>query len=70
MHLEVRQSNDVVILDLKGKLTAGFGDQLLREAIECVPETFAYANNHYAGHGPETIRQLAALVSGAAEPAE
>ena len=34
MHLEVRQSNGVVILDLKGKLTAGFGDQLLREAID------------------------------------
>jgi anti-sigma B factor antagonist len=34
MHLEVRQIGDVVILDLKGKLTAGFGDQLLREAID------------------------------------
>jgi len=34
MHLEVRQNQDVVILDLKGKLTAGFGDQLLREAID------------------------------------
>ncbi len=34
MHLEVRQTKNVVILDLKGKLTAGFGDQLLREAID------------------------------------
>ena len=34
MHLEVRQAKDVVILDLKGKLTAGLGDQLLREAID------------------------------------
>jgi len=34
MHLEVRQNGDVVILDLKGKLTAGLGDQLLREAID------------------------------------
>ncbi len=34
MHLEVRQTNNVVILDLKGKLTAGLGDQLLREAID------------------------------------
>ena len=34
MHLEVRQTQDVVILDLKGKLTAGLGDQLLREAID------------------------------------
>jgi anti-anti-sigma factor len=34
MHLEVRKKGDVVILDLKGKLTAGLGDQLLREAID------------------------------------
>jgi len=34
MHLEVRQTDNVVILDLKGKLTAGLGDQLLREAID------------------------------------
>jgi anti-sigma B factor antagonist len=34
MHLEVRKTGDVVILDLKGKLTAGLGDQLLREAID------------------------------------
>ena len=34
MHLEVRQTQGVVILDLKGKLTAGLGDQLLREAID------------------------------------
>jgi anti-sigma B factor antagonist len=34
MHLEVRKTGDVVILDLKGKLTAGLGDQLLRDAID------------------------------------
>jgi anti-anti-sigma factor len=34
MHLEVRQSRDVVILDLKGRLTAGLGDQILRDAID------------------------------------
>ena len=34
MHVEVRQSQDVVILDLKGRLTAGLGDQILREAID------------------------------------
>jgi anti-sigma B factor antagonist len=34
MHLEVRRNGEVVILDLKGKLTAGLGDQLLREAID------------------------------------
>lgn len=34
MHVEVRQASDVVILDLKGRLTAGLGDQILREAID------------------------------------
>ena len=34
MHLEVRQSRDVVILDLRGRLTAGLGDQILRDAID------------------------------------
>jgi len=34
MHVEVRQSREVVILDLKGRLTAGLGDQILRESID------------------------------------
>ena len=34
MHVEVRQIQDVVILDLKGRLTAGLGDQILREAVD------------------------------------
>ena len=34
MHVEVRQSGEVVILDLKGKLTAGLGDQILRDTID------------------------------------
>ena len=34
MHIEVRKSGDVVILDLKGKLTAGLGDQILRESVD------------------------------------
>ena len=34
MHIEVRQASDVMILDLKGRLTAGFGDQILRDAID------------------------------------
>ncbi len=36
---------------------------LVLESLGRVPETFAYANNHYAGHGPATIRELAALVN-------
>jgi anti-sigma B factor antagonist len=34
MHVEVRQSRQVVILDLKGRLTAGLGDQILRDSID------------------------------------
>ena len=34
MHVEIRKAGDVVIVDLKGKLTAGLGDQILRETID------------------------------------
>ena len=34
MHVTVRKSADVVIVDLDGKLTMGLGDQILREAID------------------------------------
>ena len=34
MHVEIRKSADVVILDLKGKLSAGLGDQILRESLD------------------------------------
>ncbi len=34
MHVETRKSGEVVILDLKGRLTAGLGDQILRESID------------------------------------
>jgi anti-anti-sigma factor len=34
MHVEIRQVQDVMILDLKGRLTAGLGDQILREALD------------------------------------
>jgi anti-anti-sigma factor len=34
MHVELRKNNDVVIVDLKGKLTAGLGDQILRDTID------------------------------------
>ena len=36
MHVEIRKSDDVVIVDLKGKLTAGLGDQILRETIDAL----------------------------------
>jgi anti-sigma B factor antagonist len=34
MHVEVRKAGDVVIVDLKGKLTAGLGDQILHDALD------------------------------------
>ena len=34
----------------------------LRPAVARGTETFCYANNHYAGHGPATIRELAVLL--------
>ena len=34
--------------------------KLLHEMLARVPEGMVYANNHYAGHGPATIRDLVA----------
>jgi len=34
MHVDTRKNGEVVILDLKGRLTAGLGDQILRESID------------------------------------
>ncbi len=33
MHVEVRKADDVVIVDLQGKLVAGVGDEILREVV-------------------------------------
>jgi len=33
-HVEVRPAADVVVVDMKGKLTAGLGDQILRDTID------------------------------------
>jgi anti-sigma B factor antagonist len=33
-HVEVRPAGDVVVVDLKGKLTAGLGDQILRDTVD------------------------------------
>ena len=35
---------------------------VMREVLARVPVTYAFANNHFAGHGPQTIRDLAALL--------
>jgi anti-anti-sigma factor len=36
MHVEIRKSGDVVIVDLKGKLATGLGDQILRDTIDAL----------------------------------
>jgi uncharacterized protein YecE (DUF72 family) len=35
---------------------------VIRVLRDRVPETFAFANNHYAGHGPSTVRKLRSLL--------
>lgn len=52
------ESFDRIVLDQGDRLDRW--TELLRKFLERVPEVFAYANNHYAGHGPATIRELAA----------
>lgn len=34
MHVDIRRNGEIVILDLSGKLTAGLGDQILRETLD------------------------------------
>jgi len=51
---------DRVVLDQTASLNR-WADLLQRVAAR-VPRTFVFANNHYAGHGPATIRDLAKLV--------
>jgi uncharacterized protein YecE (DUF72 family) len=47
---------DRVVIDRSERLDRWA--ELLRGVLERVPETYAYANNHYAGHAPQTIRDL------------
>jgi uncharacterized protein YecE (DUF72 family) len=60
------KSFDKVVVDQGARL--GRWAELLKTVGERVTRTYVYANNHYAGHAPETIRQLQALVGGAETP--
>jgi uncharacterized protein YecE (DUF72 family) len=51
---------DRVVLDQSARLDRWA--RLLRGLLESVPEAYVYANNHYAGHGPATIRDLVARI--------
>ncbi len=53
---------DKIVLDQSERLKRWA--ELLGDLRERVPETYVYSNNHYAGHGPATTRELAALVEG------
>ncbi len=58
---------DRIVLDQRPRLERWA--ELLRDLAGDVPETYAFANNHYAGHGPATTEELAALVRGEDPPA-
>ena len=51
---------DSIVIDQSERLA--HWATLLGDLRERVPESYVYANNHYAGHGPATTRELAALV--------
>lgn len=53
---------DALVLD-QGERLERWAD-LLASIAPRTRETFAYANNHYAGHGPATIRDLARRLGG------
>lgn len=52
---------DSIVLDKDRELDS-WAD-LLAPAAAQATEVFAYANNHYAGHGPDTIRDLARRIA-------
>jgi len=54
---------DTVVIDQSASL-ARWAHLLRAQASSA--DGFVYANNHYAGHGPATIRELRRLVAGAA----
>jgi uncharacterized protein YecE (DUF72 family) len=51
---------DKIVVDQSARLERWA--KLLDELVPQVHDTFVYTNNHYAGHGPETIRELARRV--------
>jgi uncharacterized protein YecE (DUF72 family) len=55
---------DHIVLDQTPRLARWA--PLLRALRERVTRVLVYANNHYAGHGPATVRQLRELTEGAA----
>jgi uncharacterized protein YecE (DUF72 family) len=57
---EKTKTFDKIVVDKSASLH--LWANLLREMHELVPQVYAFANNHYAGHGPATISELVGLV--------
>ena len=53
---------DRIVIDRGESLERWAG--LMRSLVEQLPRAYVYANNHYAGHGPATIRELIQRVGG------
>lgn len=53
---------DQIVVDQSSRLDRW--GKLLSELLDSGHDAWVYANNHYAGHGPATIRDLARRVSG------
>ena len=62
----VTSTFDRVVIDRDERLWAWA--ELLRDLPADVRETYAFANNHFAGHGPATIARLTSLVGGEESP--
>src|SRR5262249_47345898 len=62
----ITKSFDGTVLDRSESL--GRWSQLIR-TLASSADGFVYANNHFAGNGPATIRALRALVEGTEPPA-
>lgn len=57
---------DRVVVDQSRRLTRW--SELLRQLAPRVKDTFVFANNHYAGHAPATVRDLVSLVEAEGPP--
>lgn len=53
---------DRIVIDQSAKLERWA--ELIRRMIERNENVLLYANNHYAGHGPETARQIERMIKG------
>ena len=58
----ITTSFDRIVVDMRPRLERWA--ELLKRLVPKVPGTYLYANNHYAGHGPATIRELMTLMGG------